>query len=221
MKLTNHGAVPVYTISGSSTARPLPEWLARKRKRSLKNDADYANRVELLQDFEFEEASQCIRVSEDGDWVMSTGTYKPQIHTHYLPHLSLSYARHTTSLNATFILLSSDHTKSIHLQTDRSLQIHTPSGLFHTTRLPRYGRDLKYDRRAAEIIVPAVGVNEHGNGEVYRYNLDLGHFMKAYEVDVGGDNLTSAGGGALQGGISTGAVNTAAVAEGSHSLLAF
>lgn len=73
MKLTNHGAVPVYTISGSSTARPLPEWLARKRKRSLKNDADYANRVELLQDFEFEEASQCIRVSEDGDWVMSTG----------------------------------------------------------------------------------------------------------------------------------------------------
>lgn len=73
MKLTNHSAVPVYTISGSSTARPLPEWLARKRKRSLKNDPDYASRVELLQDFEFEEASQCIRVSDDGDWVMSTG----------------------------------------------------------------------------------------------------------------------------------------------------
>ncbi len=73
MKLSNHAAVPVYTISGSSTARPLPEWLARKRKRSLKNDAEHANRVELLQDFEFEEASQCIRVSDDGDWVMSTG----------------------------------------------------------------------------------------------------------------------------------------------------
>ncbi|KAL8685363.1 MAG: hypothetical protein Q9224_005847, partial [Gallowayella concinna] len=221
MKLTNHGAVPVYTISGSSTARPLPEWLARKRKRSLKNDIEYGSRIELLQDFEFEEASQCIRVSEDGDWVMSTGTYKPQIHTHYLPHLSLSYARHTTSLNTTFLLLSSDHSKSIHLQSDRSLEIHTPSGLFHTTRLPRYGRDLKYDRRAAEILVPAVGVNEDGYGEVYRLNLDLGRYMKAYEVDVGGDHLTSAGGGALQGGISTGAVNTAAVAEASHNLLAF
>lgn len=45
--------------------------------------------------------------------------------------------------------------------------------------------------------------------------------MKAYEVDVGGDDLTSAGGGALQGGISTGAVNTAAIAEDSHNLLAF
>ncbi|KAL8855261.1 MAG: hypothetical protein Q9178_008085 [Gyalolechia marmorata] len=221
MRLTNHGAVPVYTISGSSTARPLPEWLARKRKRSLKNDVEYASRVELLQDFEFEEASQCIRVSEDGDWLMSTGTYKPQIHTHYLPHLSLSYARHTISLNTTFILLSSDHTKSIHLQSDRSLEIHTPSGLFHTTRLPRYGRDLKYDRRTAEVLVPAVGVNENGNGEVYRLNLDLGRYMKAYEVDVGGDDLASIGGGALQGGISTGAVNTAAVAENSHNLLAF
>lgn len=45
--------------------------------------------------------------------------------------------------------------------------------------------------------------------------------MKAYEVDVGGDDLTSAGGGALQGGISAGAVNTAAIAEDSHNLLAF
>lgn len=73
MKLSNQSEVPVYTISGSNTARPLPEWLARRRKRSLKDDPEYANRVELLQDFEFEEASQCIRVSEDGQWVMSTG----------------------------------------------------------------------------------------------------------------------------------------------------
>ena len=73
MKVSNHSAVPVYTISGSSTARPLPEWLARKRKRSLKTDPEYASRIELLQDFEFEEAGQCIRVSDDGQWVMSTG----------------------------------------------------------------------------------------------------------------------------------------------------
>jgi len=45
--------------------------------------------------------------------------------------------------------------------------------------------------------------------------------MRAYEVDVGGDDFTSSGGGALQGGISTGSVNTAAIAEDSHNLLAF
>jgi ribosome biogenesis protein ENP2 len=221
MKLTNPHDVPVYTISGSDTARPLPDWLARKRKRSLKNDAEYSNRVELLQDFEFEEASTCVRVSDDGEWVMSTGTYKPQIHTHYLPHLSLSFARHTSSLNYTFILLSSDYSKSLHLQTDRKLEFHTPGGCHYETRLPRYGRDLKYDRRSAEALVPAVGVNSDGSGEVYRLNLEVGRYMKPYQVDVGGDDMTSAGGGALQGGINTGSVNTSAIAEESHGLLAF
>ncbi|KAJ9293347.1 hypothetical protein DTO271G3_7843 [Paecilomyces variotii] len=221
MKISNQAAVPVYTISGSNTARPLPEWLARRRKRSLKNDPEYANRVELLQDFEFEEASQCIRVSEDGQWVMSTGTYKPQIHTHYLPHLSLSFARHTVSLNTTFLLLSSDYSKSLHLQADRSLEFHTPQGCHYTTRLPRYGRDLVFDRQAAEALVPAVGVNQDNMGEVFRLNMELGRYMRSYEVDVGGDDYTSAGGGTLQGGINTGAVNTGAVAEESHNLLAF
>ncbi|KKZ68247.1 hypothetical protein EMCG_06070 [[Emmonsia] crescens] len=186
MKLSNSSSVPVYTISGSSTARPLPEWLARKRKRSLKNDPEYANRVELLQDFEFEEASQCIRVSEDGQWVMST-----------------------------------DYSKSLHLQADRSLEFHTPSGCHYTTRLPRYGRDLIYDRQSTEALIPSVGVNQDGMGEVYRLNLEQGRYMKAYEVEVGGDDFSSAGGGALQGGINTGSVNTAAIAEESHNLLAF
>lgn len=149
------------------------------------------------------------------------GTYKPQIHTHYLPHLSLSFARHTISLNTTFLLLSTDYSKSLHLQADRSLEFHTPLGCHHTTRLPRYGRDLKYDKRSAEALVPAVGVNEHGNGEVFRLNLEVGRYMRGYEVDVGGDDFVSSGGGTLQGGIGTGSVNTAAIAEDSHGLLAF
>lgn len=149
------------------------------------------------------------------------GTYKPQIHTHYLPHLSLSFARHTISLNTTFLLLSSDYSKSLHLQSDRSLEFHTPLGCHYTTRLPRYGRDLKYNKRSAEALIPAVGVNENGNGEVFRLNLEAGRYLRGYEVDVGGEDFTSSGGGALQGGISTGSVNTAAVAEESHNLLAF
>lgn len=152
---------------------------------------------------------------------MGIGTYKPQIHTHYLPHLSLSYARHTISLNTTFLLLSSDHSKSLHLQADRSLEFHTPQGCYYTTRLPRYGRDLKYDRRSAEALIPSVGVNENGNGEVFRLNLELGRFMRGYEIDVGSDEGRSSGGNALQGGIGSGSVNTAAIAEDSHNLLAF
>lgn len=114
------------------------------------------------------------------------------MHTHFLPNLSLSYARHTPSLNTTFLLLSTDYSKSLHLQADRSLEIHTPKGCHHTLRIPRYGRDLKYSKRSAEAIIPAAE-------EVYRLNLEAGRFMKPYEV----------------------AANTAAVAEESHNLLAF
>jgi ribosome biogenesis protein ENP2 len=149
------------------------------------------------------------------------GTYKPQIHTHYLPHLSLSFARHTDALNLTFLLLSSDYTKSLHLQSDRSLEFHTAGNCHYKTRIPRYGRDLVYDKRSTEALIPCVGVNADGNGEVYRLNLEVGRYLKAYEIDVGGDDMTSSGGGALQGGINTGAVNTAAIAEESHNLLAF
>lgn len=218
MRLTN-SEVPVYTVAGSSTSRSLPDSLSERQKR--KKDPEYANRVELLQDFEFEEASQCVRISEDGEWVMSTGTYKPQIHTHYLPNLALSWARHTNTLNKTFIFLSSDYSKTVHLQEDRSLEFHTPGGCHTSLRIPRYGRDLAYDRNNTELLVPSVGVNGHGMGEVFRFNLELGRFMSELEIDVGGDDLKAAGGRALQGGIGAGSVNTAAVAEGSHNLLAF
>lgn len=45
--------------------------------------------------------------------------------------------------------------------------------------------------------------------------------MRSYEVEVGGDDFASLGGGALQGGINTGSVNVGAVAEESHNLQAF
>lgn len=220
MKISNDSSVPVYTISGAE-ARPLPDWLIRRRKRSLKQDPEFANRVELLQDFGFEEASQCVRVSEDGEWVMSTGTYKPQIHVHNLSQLALSFQRHTSCLNQTFQLLSSDYTKSIHLQTDRFVELHTAGGLHYSTRIPRFGRDLVYDRHSAEALIPSVGVNQEGSGEVYRLNLEVGRFMKSYEIDVGGDDMTTAGAGSLQGGINAGSVNCGSIAETSHNLLAF
>ena len=213
MKITN-SAVPVYTVSGSNIFRDLPDWQANKRK--VKKDPEYWNRVELLQDFEFEEASQCIRISDDGNWVMSTGTYKPQIHTHYLPNLALSWARHTDTLNKTFLILSSDYSKTVHLQEDRSIEFHTPGGRHHHMRIPRYGRDLAYDRSNTELLVPAVGHGQNGTGEVFRINLELGRFMNPFGVDIGGDEM-----GALQGGVSSGAVNTASIADGSHGLFAF
>jgi ribosome biogenesis protein ENP2 len=109
----------------------------------------------------------------------------------------------------------------VHLQQDRCIEFHTGGGLHYASRIPRYGRDLVYDRRSAECLIPSVGVNADGMGEAFRLNLEVGRFMRSYEIDVGGDDVTTVGGGALQGGIGAGAVNTGAIAEQSHGLLAF
>ncbi|KAK3350138.1 WD40-repeat-containing domain protein [Lasiosphaeria hispida] len=219
MKLSNPGQVPIYTVSGPSTARPLPDWLTRRRNRSAKHDPGAVNNFELLQEFEFEEASNCVRVSEDGNWVMSSGTYKPQFHVHSTQELSLSFSRHTKSENTTFLMLSQDYTKSIHLQSDRSLEFHTPMGCHYEIRLPRFGRDLAYLRQSTEVLVPSVGLSSDGSGlgEVFRLDLERGQFLRPWQVDVGGDDSDSG----LQGGINVGCVNVAAVAESTHGLCAF
>lgn len=57
LKSTSANDVSVYQVSGTNVSRSLPDWIAKKRKRQLKNDLEYQNRVELIQDFEFSEAS--------------------------------------------------------------------------------------------------------------------------------------------------------------------
>ncbi|EPS42342.1 hypothetical protein H072_3666 [Dactylellina haptotyla CBS 200.50] len=177
MKLTQTNDVKVYTVAGSDIGRSLPDWLARKRKRSLKNDLAYQSRIELLQDFGFPEASNKVRVTEDGQWCMATGTYKPQMRLYDFNSLSMSFERHTNIENLTFLLLEDSWRKSVHLQIDRYIEFHTPMGLHHRLRIPHYGRDLVYCKWAAEIMVPAEG------REIYRVNLERGGFMKPFEAN--------------------------------------
>ena len=86
MKVASANNVKVYTVSGEAV-RSLPDWLVRKKKRALRDDPgeclvikltkDFRNRVELIQDFEFPEASNRIKVSKDGKYAVATGTPVP------------------------------------------------------------------------------------------------------------------------------------------------
>ncbi|KAK9465318.1 WD40-repeat-containing domain protein [Lipomyces arxii] len=178
---TNH---TVYQISGTNTSRSLPDWVARKRRKDLKNDAEYSSRIELLQDFEFSEASNKIKVSSDGEYAMATGTYKPQIHVYDFAELSLKFARHTDAENVDFEILSDDWTKSVHLQNDRSIELHAQGGIHTRTRIPRFGRQLAYRYSNCDLYVAATG------NEVYRLNLDQGRFLSPLDLgpDVTGCN---------------------------------
>lgn len=185
LKSTSASDVSVYQVSGTNVARSLPDWIAKRRKRSLKNDLEYQNRVELIQDFEFSEASNKVKVSPDGQFAMATGTYKPQIHVYDFSNLSLKFDRHTDSENVDFLILSDDWTKSVHLQNDRSIQFQNKGGLHYTTRIPKFGRSLAYNGVSCDLYIGA------SSKELYRLNLEQGRFLNPFQLETEGVNHVS------------------------------
>lgn len=179
LKSTYSGDVSVYQVSGANVSRSLPDWIAKKRKRSLKNDLEFQNRIELIQDFEFSEASNKIKVTPDGQYAMATGTYKPQIHVYDFANLSLKFERHTDAENVDFEILSNDWTKSVHLQNDRSIEFHSKGGIHYKTRIPKFGRNLAYNQVNCDLYVSA------SSNEIYRLNLDQGRFLNPFVLDTG------------------------------------
>ncbi|CAO1625611.1 unnamed protein product [Sympodiomycopsis kandeliae] len=189
----------VYALSGtgsgqgqeaSQNSTSLPDLLRRhgrsnkrqKRRPQSKSSASInaqLDKIELIQDYEFPEASNKIKSTRDGNNLVATGTYKPHIRVWELDQLSLKFERHTNSENIDFVLLSDDWTKQLHLQTDRTLELHGQGGHHHRVRIPKFGRALAYHYQSAEAIVGAAG------SEVYRLNLDQGRFMAPYQLGQG------------------------------------
>lgn len=176
------GSVSVYQISGTNSSRSMPEWLAKKRKSALKKDDEYNSRIELIQDFEFAEASNKIEVTRDGGFCMATGTYKPQIHVYDFEQLSMKFERHTDSENVDFKIISDDWTKSVHLQNDRRIELQGQGGILTQTRVPKFGRALAYNDENCDLYIGAAG------NEVYRLNLDQGRYLAPFELESEGVN---------------------------------
>lgn len=178
LKSTYSGDISVYQVSGANVSRALPDWIAKKRKRSLKHDLEYQTRIELIQDFEFSEASNKIKVTPDGQHAMATGTYKPQIHVYDFANLSLKFERHTDAENVDFEIVSNDWTKSIHLQNDRSIEFHNKGGIHYSTRIPKFGRSIAYNHVNCDLYVAAAG------NEIYRLNLDQGKYLNPFQLEL-------------------------------------
>jgi ribosome biogenesis protein ENP2 len=104
--------VKVYTVNGATTssASSLPDWLSRKRvskkgKRAVREH--FEGTIELIQGFEFPEASNRVKTTRDGHHVIATGTYKPQMRVWDLDQLSLKFERHSDAENVDFIVRES------------------------------------------------------------------------------------------------------------------
>ena len=176
LPVTTLNNVRVYNISGNSH-RTLPDWLIRKSARSLKKDAEWTRRVELIQDLEFPEASLQSKFTPDGKYVIATGTYKPQFRVYELAEMSMKFDRHTDAETVAFDVLSEDWTKLILLQANRAIEFHGPSGVYHSVRTPRVGRAMVYDAFSCDLVVGA------SDSSVYRFNLDRGQYLAPFETE--------------------------------------
>ncbi|KDQ08766.1 hypothetical protein BOTBODRAFT_37625 [Botryobasidium botryosum FD-172 SS1] len=188
------GNVKIYTVNGapSGSSTSLPDWLTRKReakgkgkRRAIKEHIE--GTIDLIQHFEFPEASIRIKTTRDGHHALATGVYKPQMRVYDLDQLSLKFERHSDSENVDFLILSDDWTKTLHLQNDRTIEFHTQGGLHYRTRIPRFGRSIAYHYPSCDTLISAAGP------EIYRLNLDQGRFLNP--ITLGGDDA----GGELEG----------------------
>ena len=102
-------SVKVYTVNGaaSGSSSSLPDWLTRKRvakkgKRAIKEHVE--GTIDLIQEFEFPEASNRIKTTRDGHHAIATGSYKPQMRVYDLDQLTLKFERHTDAENVDFVV---------------------------------------------------------------------------------------------------------------------
>lgn len=102
-------SVKVYTVNGaaSGSSSSLPDWLTRKRaakkgKRALREHVQ--GTIDLVQEFEFPEASIKIKTTRDGHHAIATGVYKPQMRVYDLDQLTLKFERHSDAENVDFIV---------------------------------------------------------------------------------------------------------------------
>lgn len=149
-----------------------------KRKRSkLLKKVDSRRQIELIQDFEMPVVSSCMKITPDNEFILATGTYKPRVKCYEFCHLSIKFERCFDSEVTAFEILGDDYTKLAFLQWDRYIEIHSGSGRHYRLRIPRFGRDIKFDRSNCDLIVVGTG------NEIYRLNLERGQFLQSYEAE--------------------------------------
>ena len=114
-KLTSSSLPSSYlldVVNGAPGQSTIPAWLTqrsknKKGKKRAKTERTLGH-VELIQHFEFPEASLKIRTTPDGHHAMATGVYKPQIRVYDLDQLTLKFERHTDQENVDFMVSSDD-----------------------------------------------------------------------------------------------------------------
>ncbi|KAA8517258.1 hypothetical protein F0562_017490 [Nyssa sinensis] len=183
LKSTAINGVKMYTVTGQH--RSLATWLPPKKLRALRKDKDYMQRVDLIQDLRFETATTRIKATPDGEFLIASGIYPPQVKVYELRELSLKFERHLVSEIINFQVLADDYSKIAFLCADRSVCLHAKYGSHYSLRIPRMGRDIAYDCWSCDLICAA------SSPDLYRINLEQGRFLSSLSTQSPALNVVS------------------------------
>jgi len=171
MQVSTTNDVKIYNLSAGKS---IPEWISERKRRKLVNqDIDIRKRIELIQDFDMPALSDVMRVSSDGQYVLTTGIYKPRLKCYDLNNLGIKFERCLDAEVVTFEILSDDYSKVVFLQCDRHVEFHTQQGRYYRFRIPKYGRDMAYHKSSCDLYFVGAG------HEIYRFNLEQGRFLNS------------------------------------------
>ena len=140
------------------------------------------NRLELIQDFEMPAAAHCLKMTKDGEHIIATGAYPPIIKCYTVSDMSLKFQRGLSAEVVAFEPLSDNFGKMVFLQTDRTINFHAPYGTHYSLRIPKFGRDMKYNWGNCNLYISSAG------NEVYRLDLETGMFKEPFELSYYGCN---------------------------------
>ncbi|XVF30399.1 hypothetical protein REPUB_Repub16aG0053900 [Reevesia pubescens] len=183
MKSVSLNGVKMYTIS--SHQRSVAAWLSPKKQRSLRKDKNYMERVELIQDLRFETATSKIKITPDGEFLIASGIYPPQVKVYELRQFSMKFERHLDSEIIDFQVLADDYSKLAFLCADRSVNLHAKYGKHYSLRIPRMGRDIAYDCWSCDLLCAA------SSPDLYRINLEQGRFLSSLNTQSPALNVVS------------------------------
>uniref|UniRef100_B9H8U1 Nucleolar protein 10-like N-terminal domain-containing protein n=1 Tax=Populus trichocarpa TaxID=3694 RepID=B9H8U1_POPTR len=117
LKSTSINGVKMYMVS-SQQRNPAP-W-------------DYQQKIELVQDVTFPTAMSRIKATPDGEFLIASGIYPPQIKVYELREFALKFERHFDSEIIDFQILDDDYSKLAFLCADRSVCLHAKYGKHYT-----------------------------------------------------------------------------------------
>lgn len=164
----------VNNIKTYNFASPLTNLLSQPGS-AKKRRAPEDQPTSIIHDFAFPTFCSHLQISENQNFVIAAGAYKPMMKIFDVNNLSLKHGRGIDSEILKLRILSEGYKKVAMICADRNVEIHAQYGRHFKIRTPKVGRDLIYNPFNADLVIGG------SSDKIWRLNLEEGRFMKSLE----------------------------------------